>query len=91
MNLTDAVNAGFELVAALLTWRNVLQLYRDKQVKGVYWPAWAMFAAWGLWNLYYYPHLGQWLSANRALTGPRTRATLKYAQAPCAARCGPRT
>jgi hypothetical protein len=22
----------------------------------------AFFAAWGLWNLYYYPHLGQWAS-----------------------------
>lgn len=58
----DVINAAFELVGAVLTWRNVLQLYRDQQIKGIYWPATAFFAAWGAWNLHYYPSLGQNLS-----------------------------
>jgi len=37
-------------------------LYRDKQVKGVSVLATSVFFSWGLWNLYYYPHLDQWLS-----------------------------
>ncbi len=28
----------------------------------MYWPATGFFAAWGLWNLLYYPALGQWFS-----------------------------
>lgn len=58
----DLINAGFELLGAAFTWRNALQLYRDRQIKGVYWPTMAFFAVLGLWNLYYYPSLGQWAS-----------------------------
>jgi hypothetical protein len=28
----------------------------------VYWPTSLFFTSWGVWNLYYYPSLGQWLS-----------------------------
>jgi hypothetical protein len=31
-------------------------------VKGVHWIPTGFFTAWGFWNLYYYPHLDQWLS-----------------------------
>ncbi len=63
MDWADAGNAAFESAGAILMWRNVLQLRRDKQVRGVYWPAWAFFAVWGMWNVFYYgPALGQWLS-----------------------------
>lgn len=58
----DLINALFEFIGALLTWRNFVQLRRDRQVRGVYWPATAFWAAWGLWNLAYYPSLGQWWS-----------------------------
>lgn len=58
----DLINGLFELVGGALVWISVLALYRDKQVKGVYVPAWAFFAAWGMWNLYYYPALEQWWS-----------------------------
>jgi hypothetical protein len=58
----DHINAAFELFGAVFTWRNALQLHRDKQIKGVYWPITAFFAAWGVWNLYYYPAIGQMLS-----------------------------
>lgn len=58
----DLINGGFELLGAAFTWRNYQQLRRDRQVHGVYWPTTAFFAAWGLWNLVYYPTLGQWAS-----------------------------
>lgn len=59
----DAINAAlFEAAGALFTWRNALALHRDREIKGVYWPAWVFFALCGLWNLYYYPSLGQWWS-----------------------------
>lgn len=62
MSLPDLITGGFELVGAFFTWRNFLQLRRDRRFAGVYWPATAFFAAWGLWNLLYYPALAQWAS-----------------------------
>lgn len=62
ISLGDAINGSFELLGAWFTWRNAVQLYRDKTIKGVYWPMWAFFSAWGIWNLWYYPSLGQILS-----------------------------
>ena len=58
----DIINGLFELVGAAFTWRNALQLRTDGEIRGVYWPTSAFFAAWGLWNLIYYPSLGQWAS-----------------------------
>lgn len=58
----DVGNGFFELVGALLNWKNVARIRRDRRVRGVWWPAWAFFAAWGWWNLWYYPSLGQWFS-----------------------------
>lgn len=62
MNWPDLINGSFELVGAVFTWRNYVQLRRDRVLRGVYWPTAAFFAAWGLWNLVYYPALGQWAS-----------------------------
>lgn len=58
----DLINGCVELVGSVFTWRNAYQLYRDRKVSGVYWPATAFFTLWGFWNLYYYPVLGQWFS-----------------------------
>lgn len=58
----DNGNAFFEAGGALVVWRNVLQIHRDRQVKGVWWPIWAFYTVWGGWNLWYYPSLGQWHS-----------------------------
>jgi len=58
----DLINGMFELVGSAMLWRNVAQLHKDKLVKGVHWNATAFFAAWGYWNLFYYPHLDQWWS-----------------------------
>lgn len=58
----DHINGAFEMVGALFTWRNAWQLHRDKEIRGVYWPITGFFAAWGVWNLWYYPSLAQWWS-----------------------------
>jgi hypothetical protein len=58
----DLGNALFEAGGAVTAWLNALQLYRDKEIKGVYWPIYFFYTAWGFWNLYYYPALGQWFS-----------------------------
>lgn len=55
----DLVNGTFELAGAGMLWRNVFQLHRDKEVRGVAIGPTAFFFAWGCWNLYYYPTLGQ--------------------------------
>lgn len=58
----DIINGLFEFggaAAILLSVRRVLQ---DKDVKGVSWWMIIFFAAWGFWNLFYYPHLDQWWS-----------------------------
>lgn len=60
--VADAVNGIFELVGGLMIWLNVLRLYRDKRVAGVCVPVTVFFFAWGVWNLFFYPHLGQWVS-----------------------------
>lgn len=58
----DLVNGAYEFGGGLMLLRNVRQLHRDKQVRGVSVLTAAFFASWGWWNLYYYPHLGQWTS-----------------------------
>jgi hypothetical protein len=55
----DLVNGGLELTAGLAVFNHCRVLYRDKALKGVSVFSTAFFTAWGFWNLYYYPHLGQ--------------------------------
>lgn len=55
----DLVNASFEGLGGLVILLNVRRILRDRIVRGVDWRVMAFFFAWGLWNLYYYPHLGQ--------------------------------
>lgn len=59
MSWADIVNGAFESVSGLLLWNNVRILFKQKQVRGVSVFTTAVFAAWGYWNLYYYPSLGQ--------------------------------
>lgn len=58
----DFINGSFEAIGAWATWANVARLRADRRVAGVDWRSMAFFTGWGLWNLFYYPHLGQWLS-----------------------------
>lgn len=67
MNHLDLGNAFFEGVGMVLTRLNVLQLYRDREIKGVDWRVTAFWSLWGVWNLFYYPALGQWWSAAAGL------------------------
>ena len=60
--IPDHFNALFEFVGGCMIWMNVVAVYRDKKVAGVRWWTTGFFAAWGLWNIFYYPHLDQWWS-----------------------------
>ena len=58
----DLFNATFELLGAAFQLMNVKALLRDRQIQGVSWVPSLFFWSWGLWNLYFYSHLGQWAS-----------------------------
>ncbi len=62
MEWPDIVNGLFELFGAPFILLSVIKLYRQKKVRGVSWAAAGFFTCWGYWNLFYYPHLGQWCS-----------------------------
>jgi hypothetical protein len=62
INIPDLVNGAFELSGGVVCWLNVKRLLRDRSVQGVDWRVSAFFSAWGFWNLFYYPQLGQWAS-----------------------------
>lgn len=67
MLTTDHINALFELAGAAFVWLNVYTIYQHKYVAGVTFQAAAVFMLWGFWNLFYYPHLGQYWSAIAAI------------------------
>lgn len=58
----DLVNGVFEMLGGLFIAASIVRILRDKRVAGINWIHPAFFTAWGLWNLYYYPHLGQIIS-----------------------------
>jgi hypothetical protein len=58
----DLVNALFEAAGGLFMPLSIRKLYSEKLVRGVSWIAVAFFTIWGLWNVFYYPHLEQYLS-----------------------------
>lgn len=59
MNAPDLINGSFEAVAALFTLNHCRVLLRDRAVAGVSIASMAFFTLWGVWNLWFYPHLGQ--------------------------------
>jgi len=60
--MPDVINGLFELAGAVFLLLNVARLRRDRAVRGVHWLPTGHFTAWGVWNLFYYPHLDQWFS-----------------------------
>jgi hypothetical protein len=58
----DIINGSFEALGGFFILLSVLKLHRAKCVSGVSYVHVAFFSAWGYWNLYFYPHLDQWLS-----------------------------
>lgn len=62
INLNDFINGTFEMLGGLMIWMDVWELFKSKRIQGVYWLSRVVFTLWGIWNLYYYPSLGQWFS-----------------------------
>lgn len=58
----DLINAAFELLGGFFVIAHCRAICRDRVVQGLSIPAVVFFTAWGWWNCFYYPHLGQWLS-----------------------------
>lgn len=62
MLLPDLINGLFECSGGFFIALSIIKLYKEKKVRGVSWLHVGFFTSWGFWNLYYYPHLGQWFS-----------------------------
>lgn len=58
----DMMNGLFELFGAAITWLNVIQIRKDKCLKGYNPMTTVFFMSWGVFNLFYYPSLEQWFS-----------------------------
>lgn len=58
----DLINAIFEFSGAVMLLNNCRTILKDKMVHGVSISTTAFFMTWGFWNLFYYPHLGQYIS-----------------------------
>jgi hypothetical protein len=58
----DLVNGGFEALASLFILNHCRAIWRSRQAHGISLLSTVFFAAWGLWNIWYYPHLGQLFS-----------------------------
>ncbi len=58
----DLMNGLFELFSGLFVLNHCRVIMKDKAVAGVSIISAMFFVVWGLWNLYYYPHLGQTFS-----------------------------
>jgi len=58
----DGFNGTYELLGGVFIALNCVRIYKDKMLRGVDWKTVVFFTTWGWWNLYYYPHLDQWVS-----------------------------
>jgi hypothetical protein len=58
----DFINGVFQALAAVMVLNNVRALHRDREVRGVSIASTVFFFVYGIWNLRYYPLLGQWWS-----------------------------
>ena len=76
--LPDAINGAFELASGFFLWNNVRILVKQRSIRGVSILTTAAFTLWGFWNLFYYPHLGQWLSFVGGLNVVSANATWVY-------------
>lgn len=63
----DITNSLFELVGTIFSWMNVWYIFKDREIKGVYWPSSFYMVSYGVWSLYYYIHLFQWYSLSIAI------------------------
>ena len=61
MNL-DLINASFELFGGVAILMSANKCYQNKSADGISWVMTAFFFIWGIFNLFFYPSLGQNLS-----------------------------
>lgn len=62
MQLPDLINACFEACGGLAVFDNVRMLLKHKTIRGSSIKTSAFFTSFGVWNLYFYYHLTQWIS-----------------------------
>lgn len=62
LHIADLLNGCFELFGIAFIILSIMKATKNKSSAGVNWIHPAFFTAWGLWNLFYYPYLNQWLS-----------------------------
>jgi len=62
MDFFDLINGIFELGGAFFLMINVKMIRQDKILKGVHWAPTIWFGLWGIFNIFYYSHLDQFLS-----------------------------
>lgn len=58
----DLINGLFEFAGSLFIINHTRALWRSRQANGISIVSVIYFALWGIWNLFYYPHLDQPLS-----------------------------
>jgi len=58
----DIINASFAMLAGIAVLNHCRTVIKHKEVAGVSILSTAFFTVWGVWNLYYFPSLGQWWS-----------------------------
>ena len=58
----DTINDSFELIAGLFLILNIVELYKRKITVGIHILPVFFFTLWGIWNIIYYPAIGQKLS-----------------------------
>ena len=58
----DLINGGFECIVGATVWLNIRQIYLDRRTYGIHLVPCVLFTMWSIWNLFYYPHLNQWIS-----------------------------
>ena len=60
--IPDLINGLFVTFGSITGFMNCWKLHKDKQVKGIVWWFNIFYITWGCYNLYFYPHLHQWIS-----------------------------
>jgi hypothetical protein len=58
----DIVNGCYEGLAGLFILNHCRLVLKERDAKGISVVSLVFFSTWGVWNLYYYPSLGQWMS-----------------------------
>jgi hypothetical protein len=62
MNYPDLINGGFESLGGVFITNHTITVFKDKGYAGLSLISTSFFTLWGIWNLFYYPHLQQYIS-----------------------------